>query len=160
MRCDRVQAEVSRALDEDRDLAAFGAHLSVCSACSDFATVSREVAGRYRKRVIQGIHRLRRDAPPRVMRRSAASWLLPLAAAVLVFMSMPLRPPEGPPAGSSPAASARVPLFDEVRIDLIDLQVLAWAGEPPLPRRLDQDLPTAFSFEFEPSVALPSSLRF
>jgi len=160
MTCDRVQAELSRALDDNRDLAAFGAHLSVCSDCSDFATASWDLAARYRKQVIQGIDRLRRSPPPPVLRRTSSPWLRSLAAALWVLLSVPLPPHEGPPAGSPAAASARVPLFDEVRIDLIDLQLLAWAGEPPLPRRLDQDLPTAFSFDFEPSVALPSRLRF
>jgi len=160
MTCDRVQAGVSRALDEDRDLAAFGAHLSVCSDCSDFATASMGLGARYRNQVLQGMDRLRRVPPPPVIRRSSSSWLIPLAAAVVVLLSVPLRPQENPPAESPPAAAARVPLFDGVRIDLIDLQLLAWAGEPPLPRRLDQDLPTAFSFEFESSVALPPRLRF
>jgi hypothetical protein len=160
MSCDRIQFELSRAIDEHRDLAAFDAHLSVCHDCGDFATVSRDLGERYRRRVTQGIDRLRRGMPPATQKRRPAGWLLPLAAAFSVLWSVPLRPPPPLPAIWASPASARVPLYDDVRFDPVDLRALAWSGEPPLPGRLDQDLPSSLSPDADPGITLPSTLRF
>jgi len=160
MTCDRIQSAVSQAIDEHRDLAVFEAHLSVCSDCREFAAASVEIGDRYRRRVKEGIDRLRHGPPPARAGRPLAGWLIPLAAALCILVSVPLRPPPPPPSVLTPTASARVPLFDDVRLDPVDLRVLAWSGEPPLPRRLDQDPPSFPSPDVEPSVTLPSSLRF
>jgi hypothetical protein len=158
MTCDRIQYEVSQAIDEHHDLAIFEAHLSVCSDCSHFAAAAVGIAGCYRRRVTQGIDRLRRGTSPARVKRSRAGWLIPLAAALSVLLSVPLRPAPSLPALST--AAARVSLFDDIGLDSVDLRVLAWSGEPPLPRRLDQDLPSSISPEVDPSVLLPPNLRF
>jgi hypothetical protein len=160
MTCESIQYEVSQAIDERRDLSAFEAHLSVCSDCSDFMAASVETGARYRTQVIQGIERLRRATPPARVRRSPAPGLIPLAAALLVLLSVPSRPAPSLPTVLAPSESGRVPLFDEVRFDPVDLQVLTWSGEPLLPSRLDQDLPSSISADVDSRIALPSSLRF
>ncbi|HLY08355.1 MAG TPA: hypothetical protein VKW04_03510 [Planctomycetota bacterium] len=160
MSCDGIQAGVSRAIDESRDLADFERHFAVCSECREFAASSLDLAGRYRRQVRRGIDRLRMATTTPAAGRSPARWLIPLAAAALVLCSVPLRRPPAESPGRLPAASARVPLFDGVPSDPPDLRLLAWSGEAPLPRRLDQDLPSVVPVDVEPSVELPSSLRF
>jgi hypothetical protein len=156
--CDRIQSELSRAWDEGRDPAAFEEHLGSCASCAEFASGSLIFADRYRTRVLRGVDRLRRTAPAFEARRSASRWLLPLAAAVLILLSFPLRPAPAPvPCG---APSARVPLFDAVHFPQEDLQPLVWSGEPPLPRRIAQDLPRSLAVDLEPGLALPATLRF
>ncbi len=159
MMCDRLQLELSRAIDDRRDLAEFDGHRSVCCECDDFASVSLTIAHGYRNQVLHGIEQLRRHSPPPVAKRPAWKGLTLLAAAVLVLLSQPLRPVSLPAPAASAGAAARVPLFDEVRFSPDDVELLVWSGEPRLPRRLDQDLPGDFHFEIEP-VPLPANLRF
>jgi hypothetical protein len=160
MSCDRIQSGVSRAIDDGGDLTAFEDHLSACSECADFAGTSEELAARYRRQVLLGIDRLRSSTPALPQRRSRARGLFALAAAALVLCSILLWKPTSPLPVSAPVPSARVPLFDAPRSGFVELPALAWSGDAPLPRRLDQDLPSSLTTEFEPSIALPSSLRF
>jgi hypothetical protein len=156
--CDRIQSELSQAWDEGRDASAFEEHLGLCASCSEFASVSVVFAGRYRTQVLRGVERLRRSAPVLEARRSPARWLVPLAAAFLVLLSFPLRPAPAPVTVA--VSPARVPLFDAVRFPHEDLQPLVWSGEPPLPRRIAQDLPRSLVIDLEPGLALPACLRF
>jgi len=160
VRCDRVQAGVSQAIDERRGFSAYERHFADFPDCRDFAAVSVEFAERYRRRVDRGIDRLRRAAPPAsAARRSVHGWIA-LAAAALILLSIPLRRAPVTSPASSPAASARVPLFDGPAPDPIDLGPLAGLGEPPLPRRLDQELPVPPVVEIDSGLALPAGLRF
>ena len=160
MRCDRVQSGVSRAIDGDGDLTPFGGHLSVCPDCAGFAASSVDLAARYRRRVLLGIDRLRAAPALPPARRSRVRGLVAPAAAALVLCFLPLFRPPAPPPAAAPVPSARVPLFDAPRSAPVDLPALAWTGDAPLPRRLDQDLPASLTIEFEPVITLPSSLRF
>lgn len=163
MTCDRVQAALSRALDGGREPTELADHLAGCPECAEFAEVSADVAARYRTRVRAGVDRLRRATPSKAARRVPVRRLLPVAAALLlVFLSVPLlRRPWAPPAPAAPAVSAlRVPLYDGPAPEPVDLQVLAWMPEPPLPRRLDQELPGSPGLDVDVSVALPPGLRF
>ncbi|MBV8878472.1 MAG: hypothetical protein JO332_00775 [Planctomycetaceae bacterium] len=156
MTCDELQAEFSRALDEGGSLAPYERHVAACSECSDFADAALELASRYRAQVLRGIDRLRCPSPTLVPRGPGVRRLLPLAAAILVLVSVPLRPAP-PPERPVPTAAAHVPLFDGMHLVPEDLG-LAVAVDPPLPRRLDHDLPPLL--EGDPSVLLPPDLRF
>lgn len=160
MTCDQVQAELSRAIDEGREGSAVGGHLSLCPACGEFLALSERLADRYRRQVRRGIDRLGRSMPVRRPRPSPARLLLPLAAAVLILLSVPVHAPPRISAPPARAAGSRVPLFDVVAPDPVDLQILAWSGDLPLPRRLDQDLPGPGALEPDPGLSLPAGLRF
>jgi hypothetical protein len=147
-------------MDDHEDPSAFDGHLSACSECREFAEVSGDLADRYRRQVRRGIDRLQRSRPAFPPAPSLVRRLLPLAAAVLILLSLPILPPSGGSPTPVGTASGRVPLFDAVLPDPVDVRVLAWSGETPLPRRLDQDLPGVGSGDPDPVVTLPASLRF
>ena len=157
MSCVRIQARLSRAIDDRRGLSAFEGHLAVCSDCDDFATTSLEFAEHYQSQVLRGIEGLRRTGPPFRAARPPLRRLIALAATVLALLSAAL--PPAPVPSAPPVASARVPLFDGVRVYPVDVPLLVWSGEPRLPRRLDQDLPGSLRIEIEP-IRLPTNLRF
>jgi len=170
MTCDRVQAELSRAMDEPRTLGSeAAAHVRTCDECGDFHATSIDLSRRYAREVRSGIDRLRRlegGIPPRKPLRPARL-LLPLAAAALLFglgLSLSRGAAPLPPAprvaltkisSLKPAPRARLledrsPFEEEVSL-LFDLQ-------PKLPLRLDQEFLPDLSERAE--ISLPRSLRF
>jgi hypothetical protein len=160
MTCDRVQAEISRSLDEDHDLSPEAArHLMICGDCDDFRSDSIRIASGYAAEVRAGIDRLRgvESAPPPRSRRAG---LLLAAAAALLLMIASIQSEAPPPRAVSrrPAPEAAGPR-PRVLDSLPDLDELGLLVErEPIPVRLNQDfLPTRIDVS---EISLPRSLRF
>lgn len=154
MICDRVQAEVSRTMDESHVLSPQSArHVSICSECAEFEETATDVARRYRVQVRAGIDRLRRlEAPRRFPKRATAGWLVPLAAALLLcwWGAEPIAPKvlvQAAPAVTS-APPLRIWPVDEEDLSFISVRDF-------LPVRLDDEF-----WPSEPEIVLPRSLRF
>lgn len=149
MRCDRVQADVSRSMDEAFVLPPeSGRHLSTCAQCAEFREKAADVGRRYRRVVRAGIDRLRPQQRFPVRRK--LSWLIPLAAALLVCWGVPAPAPQ-PPA----VAQARPLPAPPVRIWPVDEEVSFISVPDLLPVRLGDEFWPA-----ETEIDLPRSLRF
>jgi hypothetical protein len=170
MTCDRVQAELSRVMDEREALGSeTAAHLLACDECGDFRVASIEMSRRYAQEVRAGIDRLRRleGAVPSRKPGPPLRWLVSLAAAALLCWLGMGKSRVEPPAPQAPvvalAGSAPVPPatrghlfgdrlpFDEAASFILDFQ-------PRLPVRLDQEFLPAAPEPVE--INLPRSLRF
>jgi hypothetical protein len=155
MICERVQAELSRAMDEGHVLSPDVArHRSVCAECAEFEELTNEFSRRYRGQVRAGIERLRGRTPvTHRFPRKGLSWSAPLAAALLIVCL-------GAPGEEAPvlarinpvATSAPIPRIWPVDEDLSFLSV-----RDLLPVRLEDEFLPPQSFV---EVALPKDLRF
>jgi hypothetical protein len=151
--CDRVQAELSRRMDENHVLSSDSArHRSICAECAEFEETASEVSERYRIQVRAGVERLRGAvAPAPRLPRKRLPWLIPLAAALLCCLWAPKEEPVRVVAIAK-AAPAPVP----PRIWPIDEEDLSFLTvRDPLPVRLHD----AF-WPAEPEIELPKNLRF
>jgi hypothetical protein len=171
MTCDRVQAELSKAMDEQGTLCSeTTAHLLTCGECGDFRASSTEISQEYATEVRAGIDRLRRleGAVPPKKRRRLIRVLAPLAAAALLCWLGMGKSQGDPPSSPAPSVAlmkaapvrpalrvrlfeARSPFDDEVTF-VLDLR-------PKLPLRLDQEFLPDRS-DLSEIISLPRSLRF
>ena len=153
MTCDRIQAELSRAMDEDVELSsASRRHLALCAECAEFRESSTEIARRYGTQVRAGIDRLRGLPAPRPRFPAPKTWLAPLAAALLLcwWSAEPDQPPPRPVVAASPAPCRNWPL-DEAELSFISIRDV-------LPVRLHDEFPPEPPSVSE--ISLPRDLRF
>jgi hypothetical protein len=153
MMCDRVQAELSRGMDEDVGLSSDSSrHLAICAECAGFRETSIEIAQQYGTQVRAGIDRLRGLESPRPRAAARKAWLIPLAAAVLLCWWIAEPAPSAPPAPVvAPPAQVRIWPIDEEGLTFISIRDV-------LPVRLHQEfLPDAPS---PTEISLPRNLRF
>ena len=153
MTCDRVQSELSRAMDEDVELSsASRRHLAVCEECAEFQESSIGIGRRYGMQVRAGIDRLRGLPSPGPRFSAPKRWLMPLAAALLLcwWSAQPVQTPPRAAVASSPAPSRSWPL-DEAELSFISIRDV-------LPVQLHDE------FHLEPpsalEISLPRDLRF
>ena len=152
MTCERIQAELSRGMDEDLELSSESSrHLSICAECAEFREASIAIARHYGIQVRAGIDRLRGLESPRPRSGSRKGWLVPLAAALLLcWWSMAPKQAAPPPAAPLPAAQVRIWPVDEEGLTFISVRDV-------LPVRLhDEFLPEPAVSE----ISLPRDLRF
>ena len=150
MMCDRVQAELSRGMDEDLELSSDSSrHVATCVECAEFRETSIEIERRYANQVRAGIDRLRPMEKPRARR---TPWLVPLAAALLLcWWSAEPKPSIPQAVAVAPAAHVRIWPIDEAGLTFISIRDV-------LPVRLHQEfLPEAQSVS---EITLPRDLRF
>ncbi len=153
MTCERVQVELSRAMDEDVELSSGSQrHLAVCAECAEFRESSIEIARRYGMQVRAGIDRLRGLPSPRPRFSARKKWLAPLAAALLLcwWSAGPVQTPPRAVVVASPAHSRSWPL-DEAELSFISIRDV-------LPVQLHDEFPLEPSSVSE--ISLPRDLRF
>lgn len=162
MTCDRVQADLSRAMDGEIVLpSAVWDHVSECDECQAFQDAAADVGRRYRIQVLAGIDRLRRLEPATLpsRRASKARLLMPVAAAMLLcwWAVRPAQPPAtvvvaAPQASTLPRIGFLNDVFAAEEVSFLHSPAVV------LPVRLDLELLPGESTG--PEIALPRSLRF
>jgi hypothetical protein len=153
MTCERVQVDLSRAMDEGVELSSGSQrHLAVCAECAEFRETSADIGRRYGLRVRTGIERMRRLEPPRPRLSARKPWLAPLAAALLLCWW------SAEPVGTARPA-APVAVAPPVRIWPVDEAGLSFISvRDVLPLRLhDEFLPEPPAVS---EISLPRDLRF
>jgi hypothetical protein len=181
MTCDQMRFRLSMEMDGESspESSAMACHLSTCADCNDFLATAMEISIRYRGHVRSGIEQLRRAegvppwsvVSPRKSRKRRVALLASVAAACFLswcgreegkraVTTIPLPEVVVPEWRPVARASHGLRLFDDLRVvrdDEVGLS-LVFQEEPPLPRRLDQDLLPGASADSE--FLLPSNLRF
>ena len=153
MMCERVQAELSRGMDEDVELSSDSSrHLAICTECAEFRETSIEITRTYGTHVRAGIERLRGLDSPRPRPAARKTWLVPLAAAVLLcWWSAGPEPSTTRAVVVASPPQARIWPVDEAGLSFLCVRDL-------LPVRLhDEFLPEPPSVS---EITLPRDLRF
>lgn len=129
----QIQAAQAEALPDDEGRAVL-AHLSACAACRALADAGREWDGPDLEADARDAIGRRLAAVPPTAARRAPAWLLPLAAAVAVAVTVPfllrdLDPPP-PPAGPLPTLAAP-PVLPLEKLERRNAPALTVRGDDP-----------------------------